>query len=189
MRVIGGALRGRIIKAPLCAEARPTTDRVKESMFDMIVHRISLEQAVVCDLFAGSGSLGIEALSRGAAHAVFVERDRRALGALRSNIEELGLRARADVVAAPVEKALGRIERAFDCVFADPPYRYAGYRRFLELLFARNLLMRGGLVCIEHDSRTTPVTDRRWRVVLSRRFGGTTVTILTQADLMEGHEQ
>lgn len=121
MRVIAGAARGRRLASPKGATTRPTADRVKEAWFSSLAPR--LPGAHVLDLFAGSGALGLEALSRGAAQVTFVERDRRALDALRANVATVGLPG-AHVVAAEVAAALaGALPGApFDVVVADPPY-------------------------------------------------------------------
>lgn len=126
MRIIAGEFRGRTIKAPEGLTARPTTDRVREALFSMILSRFgALEEARVLDLFAGSGALGLEALSRGAAYTLFVESDANARGAIRNNCEELGLTGRtrifkrdaADLGPLPAGKG-----GPFDLVFLDPPY-------------------------------------------------------------------
>jgi len=123
MRVVAGELRGRRIVAAAGRETRPTSERARAGLFDWLGARV--EGARVLDLFAGTGALGIEALSRGARDAVFVERSRGALRALRSNLAELGLAERCEVVERDLARGLGgRVaERgAFDLVFADPPY-------------------------------------------------------------------
>ncbi len=125
MRVIAGGLGGRRLRAPRGLATRPTSDRVREALFSALGHVTS---ARVLDLYAGTGALGIEALSRGAAHATFVESARPALAALRENLAALGLAGAARVVAQPVAGAASRIGGGgwlagpFDLVFADPPY-------------------------------------------------------------------
>ena len=122
VRVIAGIAKGRRLDAPPGSRTRPTADRVKEALFSMLAPRLA--GASVADLYAGSGALGIEALSRGAEHAVFVERDPRALAALRTNLARTGLADRATVVAADVEKVLreGPPHAPFTIVLIDPPY-------------------------------------------------------------------
>jgi 16S rRNA (guanine966-N2)-methyltransferase len=120
MRVIAGALRGRPLLAPRGQATRPTADRVREALFSMLLSRVgSFEGLAVADLFAGSGALGIEALSRGAASCLFAEQDRAALDALRANLAALGLKA--DVRAASV-LALGPAPAPLDLILMDPPY-------------------------------------------------------------------
>ncbi|MFP5332021.1 MAG: 16S rRNA (guanine(966)-N(2))-methyltransferase RsmD [Acidimicrobiia bacterium] len=118
MRVIAGTHRGRKLQAPDTADTRPVMDRVKESLFSSIAAEVP--GAAVLDLYAGAGSFGIEALSRGADSAVFVESGRAALAALRANLATLGLDAQ--VVAGPVERFVDTDERRFDLVFCDPPW-------------------------------------------------------------------
>ena len=117
MRVVAGEFKGRRLHAPRGAGTRPTADRVREALFSMLG---DVSGARVLDLYAGSGALGIEALSRGAASATFVERDRHALAALRRNLEAVG--APAEVIPRDVERFLARPAGTFDLVFCDPPY-------------------------------------------------------------------
>src|SRR5437870_13695463 len=119
MRIIAGAWRGRVIEAPPGQATRPTADRVRETLFSMLVSRLgTFEDLRVADLFAGSGALGFEALSRGAAHATFVENDRGAAEAIRRNAQKLGASIQLLTRSA---LALPQSE-PFDLVFADPPY-------------------------------------------------------------------
>lgn len=120
MRIIAGQWRGRVLVAPKGDATRPTADRTREALFSMLTSRVgSFEGLAVADLFAGSGALGFEALSRGAASCLFVEQDRAALDALRANAEKLGVRA--DIRAASV-LALGPAPKALDVILMDPPY-------------------------------------------------------------------
>ncbi|MBA2770538.1 MAG: 16S rRNA (guanine(966)-N(2))-methyltransferase RsmD, partial [Sphingomonas sp.] len=121
MRIIAGAFRGRKLQAPAGMETRPTADRVRETLFSMLASRLgAFEGLRVADLFAGSGALGLEALSRGAAFACFVEQDRRAIEAIRANIAALGIQDRSQLLARSA-LALPPAE-PFDLIFADPPY-------------------------------------------------------------------
>lgn len=122
MRIIAGEWRGRPLKAPEGDTTRPTADRTRETLFSMLVSRLgSFEGLVVADLFAGSGALGLEALSRGAAEAIFVEQDAAALRALRTNVANLRAQDRCDVRATSV-LAMGRTTRTPDLLMLDPPY-------------------------------------------------------------------
>lgn len=122
MRVISGEWRGRKLLAPKGDATRPTADRTRETLFSMLTSRLgSFEGLVVADLFAGSGALGIEALSRGAATCLFAEQDRDALDVLRGNLSSLNAAARADVRAGSV-LGLGPAPRAYDLLMLDPPY-------------------------------------------------------------------
>lgn len=123
MRIIAGEWRGRRLTAPSGDTTRPTADRTRETLFSMLTSRLgSFDDLAVLDLFAGSGALGLEALSRGAARATFVEQDRAALDALRSNVAALEAGVRAELRAGSV-LALGPATRAYDVILMDPPYR------------------------------------------------------------------
>jgi 16S rRNA (guanine966-N2)-methyltransferase len=122
MRIIAGAWRGRKIGAPPGDSTRPTSDRTRETLFSMLTSRLgSFEGLAVADLFAGSGALGLEALSRGAASCIFVEQDAAAIKALRANIDHLDARAQCDVRAASV-MTLGIAKAPLDLIVLDPPY-------------------------------------------------------------------
>ena len=166
MRVVAGAYRGRRIEAPRGRTTRPTSDRVREALFS-ILGGPAVDDARVLDLFAGSGALGIEALSRGAAEAVFVDSDERAVAAVKANLATLGIDARVHRRDAFswLESAAGA-EAAFDLVFADPPYSSASLTagRLSELL--PPLLSEASLTVTESDKRdplllTLPLVDER----------------------------
>ena len=171
MRIIAGQWGGRRLVAPRGQGTRPTSDRVREALFSILG---PLDGERVLDLFAGSGALGLEALSRGAAHATFVERERAALRALRDNVADLG--AQADVVAADAKAFLRAAQERgaqYDLVFLDPPYRdAAGLAQELDLAV---VLSAGGRVVGESDRRQPlelplPLTDER-------RYGDTLIRI------------
>ncbi len=122
MRIIAGTWRGRPLVAPAGAATRPTSERAREALFSMLASRLgSFEGLRVADLYAGTGALGLEALSRGAAHATFVERERVAVTALNTNIARMGAEFATTVLAMPVE-AVGRAPAPFDLLLLDPPY-------------------------------------------------------------------
>lgn len=154
MRIGSGALRGRKLVAPKGMETRPTSARLKKSLFDVLA--AELDAARVLDLYAGAGALGIEALSKGAAHAVFVERARRAAEAIRRNIETLDLEARARVLVADARAALSKLDAAddvFDVVFADPPYRSSELATVLTACGSGGLVAPEGVVVVEHHHK------------------------------------
>jgi 16S rRNA (guanine(966)-N(2))-methyltransferase RsmD len=154
MRIGSGELRGRRVRAPRGGRTRPTGGRLKKSLFDVLAPRLA--GARVLDLYSGSGSLALEALSRGASMAVVVERDRRACDAIRRNVEELGLSGRVEIVARDVSAALPRLlERGlrFDVAFADPPYRSNEPEKLLIHFAKGPLLVEGGLVAVEHHHK------------------------------------
>ena len=152
MRIVAGAWRGRALIAPAGQATRPTADRVRQALFDMLLHapwggRATVEGARVLDAFAGTGAFGLEALSRGAAHATFMEHDRAALAALRANIAACRAEGRAtvlavDVLAAPVGKPCG-------LVFLDPPYGHNLVPRALERLREVGWIGPQALVVVE----------------------------------------
>ena len=174
MRVVSGDLGGRKLVTPDGSDTRPTSDRVREAMFNSLFSLDAIEGARVLDAFAGSGALGIEALSRGALHATFVETGRDALAALRENLETLQLGAQGRVVPGDALVHLERTaveERHYDLVLLDPPY---GFDQWDELLAAVPVDAR---VVIESD-REVVVPDS-WEVHRRKRYGGTVVTLAT----------
>ena len=173
MRVTGGLDRGRKLKAPKGLKTRPTASKVREAVFNILG---PAPEADVLDLFAGTGSLGIEALSRGAAHAVFVERDPRALSALRRNLAELGFADRSLVVGREVQAALADLAAAgkrFAWVFVDPPYAAGVVEGVLRALGCHGLAA-GGVVIVEHDKRNVPPDESGGLILTDRRYYGDT---------------
>lgn len=168
MRVVAGTARGRTLVAPPGSRTRPTTDRVREAIFNALGSRGGLEGAQVADLFAGSGALGVEALSRGAAHATFVDRDRQARRAIARNLAACGFEDRATVVPVPVERWLAGLPpgQRYDLAFCDPPYAYDGWDELLGALPA-------ALAVLESDRPVTPAPG--WELVREGRYGGTWV--------------
>jgi 16S rRNA (guanine966-N2)-methyltransferase len=152
MRVIAGDAHGRKLSAPRGLATRPTLARVRESMFSRLSVRLDFDSLRVLDLFAGTGSLGIEALSRGAAHVTFVESARPALAAMRRNLDALGLAGRARVLKGDVMRAieiLAAEDRRFDLVLLDPPYRKGWGDIVLTRLMEFDLLSGGAWVATE----------------------------------------
>jgi 16S rRNA (guanine966-N2)-methyltransferase len=174
MRVTGGRLGGRRLRAPR-AGARPTSDRVREALFA----RLDPEGADLLDLFAGTGALGIEALSRGADRATFVERSARCARVLRQNLEELGLASRCEVVVAEVPGALARMGergRRFDLVLLDPPYASDEASGALAALVRSELLREGAIVVVESSRRRPPSAVPGLEAIDERRYGDTLIT-------------
>jgi 16S rRNA (guanine966-N2)-methyltransferase len=194
MRVIAGSLRGRRLSAPRGAErTRPTSDRVREALFAMLG---DIEGTEVLDLFAGTGALGIEALSRGASSALFVERDRAALRALRANLEQLELRApRARVHAGEALAALRAARKrgeTYDLVFLDPPY---GQARALEGPLSASLpaiLQPAARIVVESDRRSPLVLGLqplREKPLREKRYGDTLIAIYSHQTLGEAEQE
>ena len=176
MRIIAGRWRGRPITAPEGAATRPTADRVREALFSMLASRLgSFDGLRVADLFAGSGALGLEALSRGAAHCVFVEKDRRAVEAIRANIAALG--AEAEVQARGAEHAaFGPV----DLAFLDPPY---GSGLASEVL-AKLPLAPGGFASVE-TGRGEAVAAEGYEEEAVRTYGKARLTLLRRLSVPE----
>ncbi len=177
MRVIAGEFKGRRLVAPRGHVTRPTADQVRLALMDALMPW--LPAARVLDLYAGAGGVGLEALSRGAAHATFVERDAQALRALVTNIGTLGVASRARIVRRDVRRALDSLARAgerFTIVFLDPPYAEP-VDPVLERIAPSGLLDAAGVVVAQHPTREPPReaigTLRAWR---TRKFGETTLT-------------
>ncbi|MDQ6855398.1 MAG: 16S rRNA (guanine(966)-N(2))-methyltransferase RsmD [Actinomycetota bacterium] len=184
MRVIAGAAGGLPLVAPKRGSARPTTDRVKESLFGALGPD-RLVDASVLDLYAGSGALAIEALSRGASRAVLVDRDHTAVDAIRRNLATTRLRGQARVQGSTVATFLGGkppAERPFDVVLLDPPYdtSAADVARVLEALDDSGWLAPGATVVLERSSNAGPVVaPESWETAWERGYGDTLVTVLT----------
>src|SRR3984885_10432808 len=156
MRIIAGHAHGRRLKAPRGLLTRPTSARARESIFSRLAVRMDLDGVRVLDIFAGSGSLGIESLSRGAAHVTFVDSSRDAAAAIRANLAQLELSDRARVVVSDVHRALGELGRShesFDLVFVDAPFKDDMSADVLALLGEFNLIAPGGWVGVEESKR------------------------------------
>jgi 16S rRNA (guanine(966)-N(2))-methyltransferase RsmD len=178
MKVLAGTLKGRRLQTPRGRTTRPTADQVRLALMDTLMPR--LPGARVLDLFAGAGGVGLEALSRGAAQATFVERDAQALAALRANIATLGVEARARVERGDVRAAIERLEREgarFEIVFLDPPYDEPLVTPTLDRLGATALVVPEGVVIAQHFTKEPPpATLGILTTFRTRRFGETTLT-------------
>jgi 16S rRNA (guanine966-N2)-methyltransferase len=168
MRVIAGEFGGRRLVAPNGTTTRPTTDKVRQAVFNSLHSMGVLEGAVVADLYAGSGALGIEALSRGAEKCTFVERDRSALHALRDNLAALDIEDRCTVHATDVMAWVPAM-RHVDIAFVDPPYAFDGWARLLTLIDVP-------LLVAESDDPIDAIDG--WSLVRARQYGRTWVTLL-----------
>jgi 16S rRNA (guanine966-N2)-methyltransferase len=156
MRIIAGHAHGQRLKAPRGLHTRPTSARARESIFSRLAVRLDLNGVRVLDIFAGSGSLGIESLSRGAAHVTFVDSSRDAAAAIRANLARLELVDRARIVTTDVRRAiaeLGRGRESFDLVFVDAPFKDDMSAQVLALLAEFELVAPGGWVVVEQSRR------------------------------------
>lgn len=184
MRIVGGNFRGRTIKAPPGLSTRPTTDRTRESLFNILAHRdgLSLEGARVLDLFAGSGALGFEAMSRGASFCLFVDTDAAARGAIRDNVETLGLFGNTRIHRRPAD-ALGTkpagVGDRFTLCFMDPPYRKDLITPTLKTLTDGGWLAPGALIAAEHAKGEEFVLPEGLLLQETRAFGDTEISFVT----------
>jgi 16S rRNA (guanine966-N2)-methyltransferase len=172
MRIIAGKAGGRRLKSPDTTATRPATDRVREAVFSSIGSWV--EDAAVADLYAGSGSFGLEALSRGASTAVFVESGRKALQALRHNVGLVGLGG--SVLESTVQDYLQRANHRFHLVFMDPPWPQPTTQMEIDLVALDRLLLPGAEVVVSrrHSDRV-PQAPETWRVAADKRYGDTRI--------------
>lgn len=179
MRIVGGEARGRPLRAVPGQGTRPTADRVRQSLFDALGQR--MDGLRVLDLYAGTGALALEALSRGAAGAVLVECDARARGVISRNVSTLKYEDRCRILAAGLPEALKRLRgERFDLVFSDPPYALRAAQTTLDALAHDGLLAPGARVVLEMDRREpAPVAAPPLRLSDERRYGDTRVLIFS----------
>jgi 16S rRNA (guanine966-N2)-methyltransferase len=168
VRVIAGAFGGRVLRAPAGTATRPTSDRVREAIFDVLGSQVDLDGMTVVDLFAGSGAMGIESISRGAASVVFVDEAPAAVGAIRANLATLGIEEQATVVREDAVRFVDR-PHGFDLALCDPPYDFASWEGLLT-----NLRATLGVL----ESRRPVEVPSGWEVIRHKRYGGTLVTVV-----------
>ncbi len=183
MRVISGLYKGRVLRTVKDLSVRPATDRVKQTLFDMLANRIDLDGARVLDLFAGSGSLGIEALSRGASHVTFVEMDSRASDFIGKNLDMLGCKQETPIVQMDARAFINHSKEKFDLVFADPPYSYEETPDLPGMIFGAGLVNAGGYLLIEHAKDISFSDTDLYRAGPEKRFGRTVVTFFRHPQL------
>ena len=174
MRVTGGIFRGRKLQTISGRATRPTADKVREAVFNVLMHDV--EGARVLDIFAGSGALGIEALSRGARSAVFVESGRTQVNAIKNNLRSLGLEA--DILVKDYRTACRHLSeegQRFELIFADPPYDEVTPPEIVETVLQYGLLSHNGLLIIEHKRKQAKESDKM-HLLKKRRFGQTEVS-------------
>ena len=178
MRVIAGRLRGRALRAPRGRATRPTSDRVREALFSILG---DVSGARVLDLYAGSGALGIEALSRGAAFAAFVESAPGALACIRHNLSVLELEDHCQVIAARVERGLRELRRfaPFDLVLCDPPWTLLS-QATSALGIVAEVVSENATLAVEHPTKTELIQPSGFRPVDRRRWGDTAVSLFAR---------
>jgi 16S rRNA (guanine966-N2)-methyltransferase len=179
VRIIAGEWRGRPLVAPVGGDTRPTADRTREALFSMLVSRLgSFEGLRVADLYAGSGALGFEALSRGAAHCTFVENDRKAIEAIRANAMKLGALDRVDILATSAANLPP--SAPFDLVLADPPYAADSGTKAVTAAVSKTWLVQGGWMAVETE-RGTAVEPAPLAIEAERDTGRARLTLLRLA--------
>lgn len=176
MRVIAGEAKGRRLKGPRGTETRPTSDKVKEALLSILGDRI--KDARMLDLFAGSGGIGIEALSRGAAHLDFVEVDEAIADTLEENLTACGFSNRASVYRMDAFRFIKQIRQPYDLVFADPPYHAWQLKKLLPVIERSVIISPDGLLILEHFRKVKlPQEIGELQTVRSYEYGDTTLTL------------
>lgn len=181
MRIISGDSKGRKLATPKDLSLRPTSDRVKESIFNIL--RGQIEGGTVLDLFAGTGNLGIEALSRGAKEVTFVEKGKQALRLIQRNLEQFGMEERSEVLPTDANRAIEILKqrgKAFDLIFMDPPYEQGLIERTLMKLNSHPIYHKDSVLVVEHHRRERLSSAvKGWNLIRQRRIGETVISILT----------
>jgi len=175
LRLTGGTLRSRRLPTVPKRGVRPTPARVKESVFAILSTRV--EDAVVVDLYAGSGALGFEALSRGASWVTFVESNPQVAELLRDAITDLEVKDRTEVMAMRAERAVARLEKRYDLVFVDPPYELGFPAAPLGMMRTRELLAADAIIVFEHSGHTSPETPG-FEITREERYGDVAIAFL-----------
>jgi len=171
LRIVGGAFRGRILKSPKSDNTRPTTSMLREAVFNICSQQI--EGARFLDLFAGSGAMGFEALSRGANFATFIERDSHAAQCIKENAALLGVEAKVQLFKAPVLKVLPRLEGPYDLIYIDPPYAQETLHILAAIHQHRLLAPEGTLFLEERYEGQADFTHTPFQLINSRRYSNT----------------
>ena len=183
-KITGGNLGNRKLKSPKGMNVRPTPGRVKESLFSILAPRI--EGARFLDLFSGTGAIAFEAASRGAGEVVAVEGHRETAEAIKEASEQFGVAEKVQVISAPVDRALYRLEGAFDLVYADPPYDNEVPLQMFRLLLERKLLAGDALVIFEHSARTILPDIPGYRGVREEVYGDVALAFFTPSGTVTG---
>lgn len=180
MRIISGKARGRKLISPQNDDVRPTGDRVKESIFNMIHPYIS--DSIIIDLFAGTGNLGLEAISRGAKKAYFVDNNPTSLDIVKKNIHITGFQDCCNVIYANFEKGMEKIEESGDVFFLDPPYNKGYIMKCIDLIIKENKLNNDGIIVAEHSvGEIIPDDVAGLELIKNKKYGMTMVSILRRS--------
>ena len=186
MRIISGTSRGRRLATQRGQAIRPTSDRIKGSIFNSLGDDVAGKR--VLDLFAGTGNLGLEALSRGAKRVVFVEKGRNAVRLIQKNLSTCGMQMSAEVFTTGTRRAIGIFHQrgeSFDLILMDPPYRQGMVQETLRELETEPIYHQGSILVVQHDRREPlPDITEGWNVIRERRMGDTVISFLTPKGLM-----
>jgi 16S rRNA (guanine966-N2)-methyltransferase len=185
VRIITGIYKGRRLLSVPDKSIRPATDRVKGSIFNALQNRLALNGARVLDLFAGSGGLGLEALSRGAGSVTFVDDSRVALDIVRKNALNLDCLDACTLVCDDAFSFVAHEPGEFDLIFADPPYASEQTGLLPGAVFGHKLLERSGFLIIEHAKRVSFDASPLYRAAVQKEFGATRITFFAHADSLE----
>lgn len=178
MRITGGRFRGSTVLPPLRDATRPTTDMWRSTIFDALSRIRPIDGCSVVDLFAGTGSLGFESLSRGAQHATFVEMNRQQASRIGNNARQLSLEDSCTIVSDDVLRWLTHVSQSYDLIFADPPYDLRLGNKILTAIERHDILHPHGVVVIEHDPREHLLVEGSWIIVWHKEKGDTAVDIV-----------
>ncbi|PAB58880.1 16S rRNA (guanine(966)-N(2))-methyltransferase RsmD [Anaeromicrobium sediminis] len=179
MRVISGRARGRRLNSPKGTNTRPTTDRVKESIFSII--NFYIQDSKILDLFAGTGALGIEAISRGAEYGVFVDNDKNSIKTIKENLENMGFEKESTVLYCDVDAAISKLStkgEKFHIIFMDPPYLKGFIEPSLEKIYNSEILTEDGIILIEHDVKDILIENiAGFYKYKEKKYGNTLISI------------
>lgn len=179
MRVIAGKYRGKKLLSPSDNSVRPTTDRIKETVFNILCSRYGIGESVL-DLFCGSGALGIEALSRGAERAVFVDKAPQSVALATENL--LGVEEKHSVFNADYKVALAKLNEQFDLILLDPPYGYGFEDEALKIIADKDLLSCDGVIFVEHSSENDLINFPSSFIIDTRKCGNTSISFLVKRE-------
>ncbi len=176
MRITGGTLRSRRLLSIESDKLRPATDRLRETMFNILANMMEIEGITALDLYAGTGSVGFETLSRGAAKVVFVESDRKIADVIARNAEALGVRERCEIRVMNAERFVMSTEDRFRIAYVDPPYKAnARTHEIIDEMLRRNIVDKEGLICVEHSRDYAPPPSR---LIRQKIFGSTILSFI-----------
>lgn len=184
MRIVAGEFKGRILKGIGDLDIRPTSERVREAIFSTIGSRRNIENSSVLDLYAGSGALGIEALSRGAKSCTFVEKDKKVSAVLKANLEVLGKLSNCALDNMPVDSFLKQKQANYDLIFADPPYGSVLEKDLVALLINSGVFKRGTLLIFEEASSKSSSEEYydSLKILYRKAYGDTLVSMMEYVD-------